>query len=154
MTLGGTALAAAGALLLAGCQSQYYLQNESANLLTTDVVIHTEPSGADIRWNDVAIGKSPLKMPVEYDHVEQVWTRQQNVGARLREDWGTFGTIVGFPIWIPASFFHETQDIRKHVYGHNEFEVTPRMRGYADEYRKVKLEGEDAVEVRLILKER
>jgi hypothetical protein len=154
MTLRGFALAAAAALTLAGCQSQYYLQNESHNLLTTDVIVRTEPSGAEIRWNDVSIGKSPLKMPVEYDHVEELWTRQTNVGARLREDWGTFGTIIGFPIWIPASFFHETEDVRRHKYGNNEFEITARMRGHNDEYRTIKIEGEEELEVRMVLDKR
>ena len=148
------AIAATAAVALTGCQSQWYLQNESHNLLTTDVFVNTEPQGAEIRWDDVSIGPAPLRMPVEYDHVEQLWTRQNNVGARMREDWGTFGTIVGFIIWIPASLFHETEDRRVHVYGHNEFEVTARMRGYNDEYQDVKIEGEDEVHVRLRLDKR
>ena len=156
MTLRGTTWAATAVLAIAatGCQSQYYLQMESPNKLTTDVVIRTEPSGADIRWNDVAIGRSPLRMPVEYNHTEQLWTRQTNVGARLREEWGTLGTIIGFPIWLPASLFHETEDVRRHVYGNNVFEVTARMRDHADTYRTVTLEGEDEVEVRIRLDER
>ncbi len=149
-----SAVAAVIALALAGCQSQWYLQNESDNLLTTDVVIRTEPPGAEVRWNDVPLGTSPLRMPVEYDHVEQLWSRQTNIGARLREDWGTWGTIIGFPIWIPASLIHETEDRRVHIYGHNQFDVTGRLRGYENAYRKVALEGEDEVEVRLVLRKR
>ena len=116
MTLRGTLLAVGVAVALTGCQSQWYLQNESHNLITTDVVVRSEPSGAEIRWDSVRIGVAPVKMPVEYDHVEQLWTRQTNIGARLREDWGTFGTIIGFPIWLPASLFHEVEDRRMHVY--------------------------------------
>jgi len=156
MTLRRTLSAAAAVLVLglAGCRSQWYLQNEAHDLLTTDVVIRSYPTGADIRWDGVSLGPAPLRMPVEYDHVEQLWARQGSVGRRWCEEWGTFGAIIGFPIWVPAMLFHETEDRRVHVYGHNEFEVSARLAGHNEAWRNVKLQGEDSVNVRIRLEPR
>jgi len=150
MKLRGVALAAAG-LALTACQSQWYLQHESSDKLVTDVVIRTDPADAEILWQNVSLGRAPLRMPVEYDHVEELWTRQTNVGAELRESWGTLGSIIGFPVWAVASLFHESEDRRRHVYGHNVFQAVARRPGYADAEREVRLEGEDEVEVRITL---
>ena len=51
-------------------------------------------------------------------------------------------------------FFHETEDVRRHKYGNNEFEITARLRGYNDEYRTIKIEGEEELEIRMVLDER
>jgi hypothetical protein len=150
----GRVIALVGALLLTGCQSQWYMQHEVQNLITTEVVIHSDPEGGRIRWQNVPIGRTPVRLPVEYDHVEQLWTRQNNYGARMREDMGTVVTVLTFPVWMIASFFHTTEDRRRHLYGGNEFTVSISKSGYAIEERDVKLEGEDEVNLSVHLKKR
>ena len=139
------ALALAGAAL-AGCQSQWYLQYETHDLVTTNVTVRTEPPGGRVSWNGVDLGPAPLRMPVEYHHTEQLWSRQSNVGARMRED----GSLN--PLSVPASLIHETEDRRRHVYGGNRFEVVASKAGHADAYREIVLEGEDEVEIVLALR--
>ena len=144
----------AGALLLTGCQSQWYEQHYVHNLITTDVVIRSEPAGARIQWETASIGKAPVRLPVEYDHTEQLWTRQNNQGARMREDMGTVMTILTFPVWAIASLFHTTEDRRRHVYGHNTFAIMLTKPGYNDAHRVIELEGEDEVDVMVRMKKR
>ncbi len=135
-------LTAAAALLLGGCQSQWYLQYETKDLVTTDVFVRSVPTGANITWNGVDLGPTPLKMPVEYTHVEQLWTRQTNKGAQMREAGSGWN-----PLSVPASVIHETQDRRRHVYKGNRFDVSAAASGHRDEMRPVVLEGEDELEI-------
>ena len=147
-------IALVGALLLTGCKSQWIQNHEVHNLVTTDVVIHTEPTRARLKWENVSIGKAPVRLPVEYDHTEQLWSRQNNQGARMREDMGPILTILTFPVWAIASFFHTTEDRRVHVYGNNEFTVSASATGHHTVEHAIKLEGEDEVNVSLRLEER
>ena len=93
-------------------------------------------------------------MPVEYDHTEQLWSRQNNQGARMREDMGTVVTILTFPVWAIASLFHFSEDRRVHVYGNNTFTITMSKVGYDSVERVVELEGEDEVDVSIRLQKR
>ena len=154
MTNRGAVIALVGALLLTGCKSQWYQQHEVHNLVTTEVMLRSEPPGATIQWENVSIGKTPARLPVEYDHTEQLWTRQVNQGELMREDMGPVVKVLTFPIWGIASFFHTTQDRRRHVYGGNEFTVRMTLPGYQDAERQVQLQGEDEVDISMRLEKR
>ena len=139
-------------LLLAGCQSQWFLVTQRNDLVTTDLLVRTEPTGAPVSFNGVEMERAPFRLPVEYDHEEKLYERQTNVGAQLREDWGTVGTIIGFPIWGPASAFHRTEERRVHVYGRNRHVISASLGGYDEAWQELVLEGEDEIEVSLELK--
>jgi hypothetical protein len=150
----GALIALTGALLLAGCKSQWYQQHEVHNLITTEVTLRSEPSGANITWQNQSIGRTPARMPVEYDHTEQLWSRQVNQGELMREDMGPVVKILTFPVWGIASFFHTTQDRRRHVYSGNMFDVVVTKPGYQSASRQVELQGEDEVDVSFRLEKR
>ena len=62
-------------LALAGCQSQWYLQHDRPELATTDVIVRTDPSGAAVSLNGVPQNVAPVRIPIEYHHVEQLCPR-------------------------------------------------------------------------------
>ena len=146
--------ALAGALLLTGCQSQWIFQHKVDNLITTDVLIQSDPAGGSIQWDNVGIGRTPVRLPVEYYHSEQLWSRQSNYGASMRQDMGAIVTVLTFPVWAIASIGHFTEDRRRHVYGNNRFTVKVEKTGYTPTERTVELEGEDEVSVSVRLKSR
>ena len=128
-------LAAALPLLLvalSGCTSQWYLQFETSDLVTTDVVVRTVPEGATISVDGATQAKSPVRIPIEYDHIEQLWSRQAN----------------------KLLLFHYREDLRRHVYGHNKHVITAILRGHEDAEREIVLEGEDEVIVEIPLASR
>lgn len=141
-------------LALAGCQSQWYLQHDRPELVTTHVIVRTDPPKAAVSLNGVPQNVAPVRIPIEYHHIEELWTRQSNYGARMREDWAPIVQIVTLPIWGVASFFHFNEDRRRHKYGGNTHELTARKMGYHDARQVLVLEGEAEVEVTLSLHER
>lgn len=145
-------LTSAALLLTTGCQSQWYKQNERRELVTTELLIDTKPAGGEISFNGVPQGRAPLLIPVEYVHVEEIWSRQSNHGARLREDMSTVESIVTAPAWGAASAAHYTEDRVRHVYGGNEHVITAYLSGHDEGYREITLEGEDRIEVVLSLR--
>lgn len=140
-----------GLLLLSACQSQYYLQHDESEIVTTNVLVETAPTGAWVAFDGVRQAKSPVRIPVEYTHTEQLWSRQSNHGAKMREEWSTVGVILGFPIWGVASFFHYKEDVRRHVYSNNHHEVTATMKGRQEHTRTLDLNGEEEIRVELEL---
>jgi hypothetical protein len=117
------------ALGAAGCQSQWYLGPQQHDLVTTNVLVRTEPPGAFVAFNGVEQAKAPVRIPVEYNHVEQMWTRQTN-------------TLL---------LFHHAEDRRRHVYGENRHTVSAHLPGHDDAEQVLVLEGEDEIEVLLRL---
>ncbi len=138
--------------VLAGCQSAYVLDHEARELVQTEVVVRSAPEGAEIRFDGRSFGPAPLRMPIEYDHTEQLYLRQTNFGADMREGMSGLTTVLTFPVWAVASLFHHKEELRRHVYGRNEFAVTASLPGRPVAERRVKLEGEDVVEVELELR--
>ncbi len=141
-------------VFLGGCQSQWYLEKERPNKVTTVMLVRSEPTGAAITFDERELDRAPLRMPVVYHHVEQLWKRQTNQGVRLRESWGTVGTIVGFPVWMIASFFQTTEDRRRHLYGENVHVVGAALPGHHRTSEQVTFEGQDEIEVTLTLQKR
>ncbi|MCE9636194.1 MAG: hypothetical protein K8T90_10870 [Planctomycetes bacterium] len=135
----------------AGCQSQWYMTVEHAEVVRTDVVVRTEPTGATVSFDGRVQDAAPLRIPVDYEHSTQQWERQTNAGARMRESTGVIGTILLFPIWLPASFFHSREEMKRHVYGLNRHVVSAQMQGYEAAEQQIELEGEAQVEVSLKL---
>lgn len=145
------AIAPAAALLAAGCQSQWVQENEHSEIVRTDLLVRTEPTGALVFLNRRRMDAAPVRIPIEYEHVTQQWFRQSNYGAQLRESWGPVGTILGFPIWLPASFFHGTQEMKRHVYASNVHVVAAELEGYYRAEATVELHGEEQKDVTLTL---
>jgi hypothetical protein len=128
------------------------LQNESAEVVRTDVVVRTEPNGAMVSLNGQQMDAAPVRIPVEYEHVTQQWLRQSNYGASIRSGLDTFWTIVLFPVWAPASLIHGEQEMKRHVYNGQRHVVTAWARGFEPEDREIVLDGEDQVDVLLTLR--
>lgn len=148
----GTAVASAlVALAAAGCRSQWYMTVEHSEIVRTDVVVRTEPTGATVAFDGRVQDTAPLRIPVDYEHSTQQWERQTNAGAAIRENTGIIGTILLFPIWIPASFFHTREEAKRHVYGANRHVVAARLQGFDDAEQAIELGGEAQVEVVLKL---
>ena len=139
------------AAALGACQSPWYRQQEHGEIVTTHVIIHTEPAGATVYFNGTRQAAAPVDIPVEYHHVEELWVRQNNHGARMREGWSKLVTFVTFPIWGVASFFHYEDQVRRHVYGGNRHTVSASLKGHQEAFEKIELEGEAEVRVDLTL---
>lgn len=142
------------ALVLAaatGCQTPWILEEERPELVRTDVRIESGPPGAMVSLNGVQQDRAPLIIPIEYHHVEQLWARQNNAGAAMREDWPVWAQVIGFPVWGIASFFHFAEENRRHVYGANRHVVSAYLRDHRETIREITLEGEDSVTVDLVL---
>jgi hypothetical protein len=143
----------AAALLAAGCTSQWYEGPSTRDVVLTDVVIHTEPEGADILVDDVKqTARSPIRLPVRYDHTATIWERQTNAGRQMREDMGPVMTILTCPVWLVASLFHEKEELLRHTYEGNVHNVTALMPGrdQADLTVTLKGEAEKVVTLKLV----
>jgi hypothetical protein len=151
------------AALACGCSSQWFEGYEHSDIAHTDVVIRTEPSGAQIYMTllespnthttveaRLLDGLSPVRQPIEYDHVDTLWERQQNYGSNMREQMGTIAQILTFPVWAVASLFHYREEKHRHEYGSNTFLVTAHVKGREDAETTIVLEGE--AEKRVLLK--
>jgi hypothetical protein len=115
--------------LLPGCTSQWYMGGERAELVTTVVRVDTEPQGAVVYFNGVRQAAAPVRIPVEYDHVEQLWSRQNN----------------------RFLVYHYREDRRRHVYGNNVHTVAAHLPGHVEAEQVVTLEGQEEVAVTLRL---
>jgi hypothetical protein len=145
------ALPVLGLLCLPACQTQFFLQHDQSDLVTTNVLVESVPTGGWVSFDGVGQAAAPVRIPVQYTHTEQVWSRQTNHGASMRENWSTVGVVLGFPIWGIASFFHYTETVRRHVYSGNRHEVTATMKGRSERTRTLELQGEDEIRVELEL---
>jgi hypothetical protein len=143
--------AAALALLLAGCQSQWIQQGEHSEVVRTELLVRTEPTGAMVSLNRTKMDVAPVRIPIEYEHVTEQWFRQSNYGEHLRDSTGVVGTILLFPIWLPASLFHGKQEMKRHVYASNLHTVKAQLDGYYPAEQQVELKGEEQVDVLLAL---
>ena len=148
--LAAAAWAALTALTATGCQSQWYLQQEHEQVVRTEVLVRTDPTGATVWFDKTRIDTSPVVIPVEYAYTTEQGERQTNVGAQMREDLGIVGTILLFPIWIPASFFHTRDEMKRHVYGSNRHVISARTDA-AQAEQTIELAGETRVEVTIAL---
>ena len=151
----GAKVAVAAVLVAGGCSSQWYPGYAHPNIARTDVVIRTEPSGATIVMTRVGESGqpwtvesrklqsvSPVRQPIEYDHVETLYERQQNYGADMREGMHPVLQVLTFPVWAVASFFHFRQEKRRHEYGNNKFVVMAYLPDREDAEETIVLEGE------------
>ena len=129
------------------CQTQWFQVTANEDTVTTTVRVRSNPTGAKILRNETDIGPAPLDMPVRYPHKTSLWERQTNLGATLRDSWGTVGTIIGFPIWLPASLIHLKEEKYRHEYGSNRFVLSALLPGYDEGWREVDLNGEDEIDV-------
>jgi hypothetical protein len=148
--------AALAALLVAGgCSSQWYPGYAHPTIARTDVIVRTEPSGAEIYMSHLEESgygvasevrklpsPSPVRQPIDYDHVETQYQRQSNYGAKIREDMHPVLQVLTFPVWAVASFFHFREEKRRHEYGNNKFIVTAYMPGREQADKTIVLEGE------------
>lgn len=142
----------AAALLAAGCTSQWYEGPATEDYVTTNVVIHTDPEGAEILFNDVVQkAKSPLRIPVRYGHAATIWERQTNAGTKMREGMGPVLTVITFPVWLVASVFHQKEEIVRHTYEDNVHTVTALMPGRDQADQTLTLKGEAEMTVNLPL---
>ena len=137
-----------------GCAAPWYRQGDSKYIVLTYVVADTDPPGAMVTFDGVQMDRAPVRIPVEYDHVEEHWARQSNYGVKIREDTGTLGTILLFPIWIPASIVQFREDLVRHTYGGNRHTVAAWADGHLDASQEITLEGEEQVDVNLHLPSR
>lgn len=143
---------ASAAILAAGCSTQWYPGFSKADIARTDVIVRTEPPGATVLFNGVVQKEtSPIRIPVDYNHVETVWERQTNAGIAMREGMSPVVKVLTFPVWAIASFFHYAEDTRRHEYGNNVHTVSAFCPGHDEVEQSVKLEGEAEHEVRLVL---
>ena len=132
-----------GALLAAGCSSQWFEVTSNNDIVRTDIVIRTEPAGATLTFDGVRqIKPTPIRLPVEYDHIETLYERQANYGSRMREGMSGFVEVLAFPVWGIASFFHYRNETRRHTYGGNIHTILAEMTGRDDAQATVTLEGE------------
>ncbi len=145
----------AAAALAAGCNSQWFPGFSHSDIARTDVVIRTEPPGATIVMTRVDASSqasspdtlrlptpSPVRQPIEYDHVETLYERQNNYGAQMREGMHPVVQVLTFPVWAVASFFHFREEKHRHEYGNNKYVVTAQMPGRDDAEQSIVLEGE------------
>lgn len=147
-----TAMAALSVMVaLSGCRTPWYKQTEQADVARTDIRVDTVPDGADVYFDGKHIGKSPLILPVEYDHVVELWARAGNPGADLREATGPVGTVLLAPVWIVASIPQRREEQRRNVYGGNVHELRARWTedGSTDAVEQVTLTGEESISVTL-----
>ena len=144
----------AAVLALSACQTQWFLERDYGELVTTEVVVKTDPPNAHVSFDGVRMAKSPVRIPVEYHHSDQLWSRQNNYGARMREDWSTTMQIIGFPVWGIASFFHFSEDMQRHVYSANQHVVSATLKGHHEASEELLLEGEAEVVVELKLEKK
>ena len=143
----------AAALLAAGCTSQWYEGPATQDYVTTNVVVQTDPQGAEILFDDVVQkAKSPLRIPVRYKHAATTWERQTNAGTKMREGMGPVLTVITFPVWLVASVFHQKEEILRHTYDNNVHTVTALMPGrdQADQTLTLKGEAEIVVDFTLV----
>lgn len=148
------ALTAAVCALLAslsGCRTPWYKQQEKADIVRTDVRVSSVPDGASIYFDGKHVGEAPLILPVEYDHVIELWARAGNPGADIRDSVGPVGTVLLFPVWLIASIPQRREEQRRNVYGGNVHEVRARWsQGGADDvFEQITLNGEESFEVTL-----
>lgn len=134
-----------------GCQSQWFYETAHSEVVRTDVVVRTSPTGALVFLNGTRMDTAPIRIPVAYEHVTEQWFRQSNYGARIRESTGVWGTILLFPIWLPASLIHGTQEMKRHVYNGGRLSIAARMDGREPADRTIDIQGEAEVEVLLEL---
>ena len=141
------------ALLAAGCTSQWYEGPKTEDTVTTNVVIHTVPEGATIVFDERELSaRTPLRVPVRYDHAATTWERQTNVGQQMRDGMGPVLTVLTFPVWLVASFFHEKEEVLRHTYEGNVHSVTALMDGrdQADETLTLAGEAEKVLNITLV----
>ena len=131
------------ALVAAGCTTQWYEVNSYPDIARTDLVIRTEPSGALLIFDGRREEKSsPVRLPVEYDHVETLYERQYSDGTRMREGMNPILQVLTFPVWGIASFFHYREELHRHTYGNNVHTILAAKSGYEEAEETVTLEGE------------
>lgn len=138
-------------LALGACQSQWFMEHDQSEIVTTNVLVFTQPEGARVDLNGVYQADAPVRIPIEYSHTEQLWSRQTNAGARMREGMSPVVQVLTFPVWLIASVFHSTEDVRRHVYDGNRHSVRASAPQHQELTRVVQLEGEDEIRVELVL---
>ncbi len=145
------AAAFAAVATLSGCRTPWYKQQEKADIVRTDVHVSAVPDGASIYFDGKLVGEAPLILPVEYDHVIELWARAGNPGADIRDSVGPVGTVLLFPVWLIASIPQRREEKRRNVYGGNVHEVRARWShsGDDDASQQITLNGEESVEVML-----
>lgn len=136
-----------------GCSSKWFRQGESVYIVRTDVVVRTQPTAADVTFNGVRMAQAPVKIPVEYDHVAERYVRQSNYGVAIRESTGVVGTILLFPVWLPASIIQFREEMTRYVYGNNRHTVGASLPGRQDASQEITLEGQAEFPVELRLAE-
>lgn len=136
-------------LAAAGCQTQWYQVDVEEERVITNVVVRTVPAGATVYLNDRRMERAPVRIPMSYLHETSLWERQSNVGAQIRESTGIVGTILLFPVWLPASFFHTREELMRHVYGSNVHRLRARFDDGSESEKELRLEGEAEVEVEI-----
>lgn len=136
---------------LSGCRTPWYKQDEKADIVRTDIRISTVPDGASVYFDGKHIGQAPLILPLEYDHVIELWARAGNPGADMRDAVGPVGTVLLFPVWLIASIPQRREEQRRNVYGGNVHEVRARWSqgGEDDAFQQITLNGEESFEVTL-----
>jgi hypothetical protein len=142
---------AAAPLAAASCQSQWYKVDFDIDKVVTNVVVRTEPSGAMVYLDSKRMDTAPVRIPIAYSHEVSLWERSTNAGASIRESTGTLGTILLFPIWLPASFFHYAEEMKRHEYGGNVHRITAHTDAGDEAEEKIVLQGEADVTVTLRL---
>lgn len=148
------ALAAAACLVAGGCRSQWFHETSRSEVVRTDVVVRTQPPGAVVWIDDRRMDAAPVRIPVEYEHVTEQWSRQSNQGAAIRESTGVVGTILLFPIWLPASLIHGREEMKRHVYGANVHVLRASHEDHGRAEKTIELAGEEEVVVDLVLSPR
>lgn len=137
------------AVLAAGCQTSWVMDDARQETVETQVVIRSEPTGAMIRFNGRKQDAAPIRIPVRYTHQTEQWARSSNYGASIRESTGIVGTLLLIPVWLPASFVQFRDQMKRHTYGGNEHVVLGTFADGSESERTVKLEGEAEVTVTL-----
>jgi hypothetical protein len=118
------------ALLLAGCAGQWVFHHEGPpDRATTDILVKTEPTGADVSVNGEYIGRAPLVVPLRYTVETRVYERRR---------------------YLPWPHV-ETRELPS--YG-REFRFTAHAPGWAEAEQIVIPAGEEKRELRIVLRPR
>jgi hypothetical protein len=119
------ALAAAAALLVAGCTASrwQYTRTRPYEHPVTRVTVRSDPPGAEVSLNGDYMGETPFVVPVRYRCEVMVYERRQAL-----------------------PYLHvETKELR--TYSSNVFELHFRKYGFRDATRELTLNGEEEIEI-------
>jgi hypothetical protein len=69
-------------LVLGGCAKEWHrIREEGSVRIQTEVVVHTDPPGADVTVNGERRGATPVRIPFIYRYRKVIWGRRVSYGV-------------------------------------------------------------------------